>query len=289
MNAQIYFFSGTGNSLHVARELQERLGGGEPVPIVGALRAGRIASTAETVGLVFPIHNLTSPAIVRTFVRRADLRSAKYLFAVATRECSEVVFLEIDRLLARQGRSLKAWFSLEMPCTYTPLFPLPSAEERARMERKLEQNLGRIGAVVAAREVSRQRDDPLVFFFGRVLYPGIKAYMFAFRFPGMARSFHADSRCTGCGVCGRVCLAGRIRMRDGRPEWRGDLDCLYCFACLHLCPAQAVQIRGRNTEARGRYRYTGTKPADIERQKGIPARAGGDGPPGAAGGSSIPV
>jgi ferredoxin len=270
VSTQIYYFSGTGNSLHVARELQKRLGGAELVPIVGALKTERIASAAETVGLVFPIHNLTSPTIVRTFVERADLRSAKYLFAVATRECSDIVFLEIDRLLALKGKALKAWFSVEMPCTYTPLFPLPSAKAEAEMERKLEEDLEKIAAVVAAGEESRQRDDPIVFFFGHILYPAIKAYMFAFRFPGMARSFYADSKCTGCGVCERICPAGRIRMADGRPEWRRDVDCLYCFACLHLCPAQAVQLRGRNTKNRGRYRYPGTKPADIARQKEPP-------------------
>ena len=168
------------------------------------MKAERIESAAETVGLVFPIHNLNSPAVVRDFLRCADLRSAKYLFAVATRLCFEVVFLEIDKLLVRQGKGLKAWFSVETPCSYTPMFPLPAPDEAAGMERRLRKDLEKISAVLAAGEEWRRRDSPLAFIVGRTIYPAVRAYMFAFRFPGMARSFYAGPQCTGCGVCGRV-------------------------------------------------------------------------------------
>ena len=96
MNVQIYYFSGTGNSLHVARELERRLPETVLVPIVSVLRDDKIKTTAETVGLVFPIHNLTTPIPVKRFLQRVDMRSAKYIFAVATRLCSDKVFLDID-------------------------------------------------------------------------------------------------------------------------------------------------------------------------------------------------
>ncbi|MBN1877033.1 MAG: EFR1 family ferrodoxin [Anaerolineae bacterium] len=264
---QIYYFSGTGNSLHVARELTKRFPDATLVPMLSVLRDDRIASTAETVGLVFPIHNLTLPLLVRRFLQQADFKSATYMFAISTRLCSDKVFSDIDKLLAKQGKSLDATFSVEMPCTYTPLFKSPSQEELARMEAELQKRIDTIQTVIVNRQTSREKDDPLVFFLGHILYPVITAYMQNVRFPGMIRSFYADSKCTGCGVCEKVCLTGRIHMKDNRPEWSNRIDCAYCFACLHYCPVQAIQIRGRSTIAKGRYHHPEITVADITRQK----------------------
>jgi len=267
VGTQIYYASGTGNSLHVARELEKRLPETVLVPIISVLRDDRVQTTAETVGLVFPIHNLTVPIPVTRFLQRVDMSSARYCFAVATRLCSDKVFQHIDKMLERQGKSLDAFFSVEMPCTYIPLFTLPSQDTIARMEAELQKRLDDIQAVVAGKQVHREKDDPLVFLFGHILYPLITAFMFKVRFPDMARSFYADSKCTGCGLCEKVCLSGRIRMQDGKPEWIESIDCVYCFACLHYCPVEAIQIKGRKTDQKGRYHHREVKAADIARQK----------------------
>ena len=52
MSTDICTFSGTGNSLHVARELQRRLTNPNLVPIVRLLRQETIETGADTVGLV---------------------------------------------------------------------------------------------------------------------------------------------------------------------------------------------------------------------------------------------
>lgn len=267
MNTEIYYFSGTGNSLHVARELERRLPETVLVPIISALRDDEIATTAEAVGLVFPIHSLTTPVPVERFLQRADLRSARYTFAVATRLCSEKVFLKVDKLLERQGKSLDACFSVEMPCTYTPLFQIPSQDTIAEMETELQKSLDGIQTTVASRQTHREKDDPLLFVLGRTLFPLITAFMFNVRFPDMARSFYADSRCTGCGLCEKVCLSERIRMKNDKPEWIETIDCVYCFACLHYCPVEAVQLRGRKTVTKGRYHHPEVKAAALARQK----------------------
>lgn len=267
MSTQIYYLSGTGNSLHVARELEKRLPKTVLVPIISALRDHRIETTAETVGLVFPIHNLTTPISMVRFLQQVDMRSAMYVFAVATRLCSDKVFLNIDKILEKQGKSLDAYFSVEMPCTYIPLFTLPSQDAIAKMETELQKRLDEVQTIVANQQINREKDDLLVFLLGHILYPMITAFMFKVRFPDMARSFYADSRCTGCGLCERVCLSERIRMKNDHPEWIESVNCIYCFACLHYCPVEAVQLRGRKTITKGRYHHSEVRAADIAVQK----------------------
>ncbi|MGZ7067312.1 MAG: hypothetical protein ACXVHT_03350, partial [Methanobacterium sp.] len=62
MGTEIYYFSGTGNSLHVAKELQKRIPKTKLIPIVSLLNKENIEIISDTVGFVFPIHLAMAPA-----------------------------------------------------------------------------------------------------------------------------------------------------------------------------------------------------------------------------------
>ncbi len=53
MSTEIYYFSGTGNSLHVARELQKRIPETNLIPMVSLLNKDIIEINGETLGLCF--------------------------------------------------------------------------------------------------------------------------------------------------------------------------------------------------------------------------------------------
>jgi ferredoxin len=77
-------------------------------------------------------------------------------------------------------------------------------------------------------------------------------------------SLSAGDSCNGCGICGKVCPAGNIRIVDGKPEWLHR--CENCRACLNWCPRQA--IRGEVFSNRYFYRHPGVKLQDMLMQKG---------------------
>ncbi|MBN1584290.1 MAG: EFR1 family ferrodoxin [Anaerolineae bacterium] len=85
MSTEIYYFSGTGNSLHVARELQKRIPEARLVPIVALVDRKSVIAHGETVGFVFPHYASTLPKVVHRFIEKLDLESARCLFAIATR------------------------------------------------------------------------------------------------------------------------------------------------------------------------------------------------------------
>jgi len=114
---EIYYYSGTGNSLHVARELQKRVQGVTLIPIVSLLEYDIIETKTETVGFVFPINLSTVPVIVRKFVRKLNLSSASYIFAVATRSgypgpCHP--YIALQRILSQKYKMLNAYFMINM-------------------------------------------------------------------------------------------------------------------------------------------------------------------------------
>lgn len=85
MATEIYYFSGTGNSLYVAKELQKRLPESKLLPIVSLLNQDTIQTQADTIGIVFPIRGPTFPIAIKMFLIKADLESTDYIFAIATR------------------------------------------------------------------------------------------------------------------------------------------------------------------------------------------------------------
>lgn len=66
MNTEIYYFSGTGNSLHVAKELQKRIPEVNLIPIISLSDKNSIEINSEAVGFIFPIYMTSIPVPVRT-------------------------------------------------------------------------------------------------------------------------------------------------------------------------------------------------------------------------------
>lgn len=265
---EIYYFSGTGNSLHAARELQKKLPGVTLTPIMAALREQKIRSTADTVGFVFPIHAFTMPLVVEEFIKRADFGSASYIFALTTRFCSPRSISRIDQILRKKGKSLDAFFSVRMPQNYLPAFDVESPEQIAESETRLQDTLDTVQDIILNEQKSRPEPPPVpVKIMTGAVFPVITALDRATRYFRLEEKFYADDRCTGCGTCEKVCLAGKINRQDGRPVWDTGTDCTFCFACIHYCPAHAIQIRGKKTAERGRYQHPRINADDIAGQK----------------------
>ncbi len=264
MKTQIYYFSGTGNSLHIARQLKKRVPGSTLVSMVAAERSGLLKAEAERVGFVFPIHCLCVPLFVRAFLEKIDLSGATYLFAVTSRECSVKVFSRVDRVLSKQERRLDASFAVQMPETYLPVFEVDTDEEIRRKEAAMLGEMDFIASVVNGRKRYRKPDPKE---FGMYLYYIMRPVMIFLynrtRYFNLENRFHADANCTGCGLCNDICLSGRIRMSGDKPVWDKQTGCLFCFACIHYCPAQAIQIRRSKSAARGRYHHPEVSAGDL--------------------------
>jgi hypothetical protein len=115
MGTEIYYFSGTGNSLYVAKELQKRVTEAKLIPIVSLLNRDIVESVSDSVGFVFPIHLAMAPAPVIDFVKKLDLKSAEYIFAIATRAGSQHrAFIDLENILKKKDKSLDSFFTLNM-------------------------------------------------------------------------------------------------------------------------------------------------------------------------------
>lgn len=50
-----------------------------------------------------------------------------------------------------------------------------------------------------------------------------------------------SDRCSGCGLCVRVCPTGTLAIRNGRAVVARPAACEYTGLCELICPTQAIQ------------------------------------------------
>jgi len=282
MRVEIYYLSGTGNSLHVAKELQKRITATKLIPIVGLLPHKRIQIEASTIGLIFPVQALGIPVVIRRFLRRARMEKGAYVFAVATREGTVFHgFRQINGLLRRNRQKLSSQFLLTMPTSdprakgYRP----PTETTIVDMEQGIEKKLDVIAQTIRTKRLLLENgsESPIKTPYGKVRnYVLERLVLLAHRTSehiGGVNYFYADAKCTGCGICSTVCLSSKIVMDEKRsPAWQRGVLCYMCFACVNHCPKESVQIRSiwavqSHTTENGRYSHPYATAKEIAAQK----------------------
>lgn len=248
----IYCFSGTGNSLRVARELAGLLH--ERLSRIDEAACPTLPSApSEAFGLVFPVYAWGLPLAVENFLNRLPARNgpaSPYIYGVLT--CGDDIGRTDSLLraaLAAKGYSLRAVYSIQMRNTYVclPGFDTDSPEtERAKLEKALKLT-ATIAARIARRETTTRAD----------VHPGsiprIKSYVLRPLFNRLLtsdRHFHiAPDKCTLCHRCIQACpLHNLVAGEDGSPRWQGN--CTHCLACYHACPRHAIAY-GKFTQGKG--------------------------------------
>ncbi|HYH01908.1 MAG TPA: EFR1 family ferrodoxin, partial [Bacillota bacterium] len=115
MKTKIFYFSATGNSLALARKIGAGLGDAELISIPRVLQEP-VTIDVERVGLVFPVYAWGMPRIVHDFVKRLQIHTNPYIFAVAT--CAGVPgggLKELAKIIRKKGGVLAAGFAVNEP------------------------------------------------------------------------------------------------------------------------------------------------------------------------------
>jgi ferredoxin len=249
MKVEIFYFSGTGNSLAVARDLSESLGG-RLCPIAARMSGGMPGLDAELIGLVFPVYYAGLPPIVRRFAENLEMSSDTYLFAVVTYGGGiGNTVRELRAALPAGPRALSAAFGAHMPqnAFYKPW------ENRQKIFSAWKRKKEKIATAVQSRRRGMLLGDAAA---RTLLHPVGKAFeprtrRFLSRISGTSRDEHIDDlihgadhefrateNCNGCGICSQICPVENIKLVEYRPVWQHR--CENCIACYTWCPQQAI-------------------------------------------------
>jgi ferredoxin len=268
MSTTIYWFSGTGNSLAVARAIADRTDDAALVPITATLGERRVYGEG-TIGIVCPVYFYSLPLVVKEFIERLDVSKADYAFVVVTMGGMPGMAIEHARsLLRRAGRNLDAEYALMMPGNYIAEYNVRGDDAVRRMTARAGARAADIADAIRSKR-RRRSLGPLFFVPLSALIYALAGRWFAKGCRERDERFTVSSACIGCGSCVRVCPVDNIEMADDRPSWRHH--CEQCYACIHFCPECAIQLRGGKTERRRRYHHPDVTLGDIavQREAGV--------------------
>jgi ferredoxin len=246
MEKTIFYYTGTGNSLWVARTLAEDLGNAEVISIVAWMKE-RIPIQSEVVGVVFPIHMWGLPAPIIGFIKELRNLRAKYVFAVGV-DAGQVAnaLIQLKNILLKNEIILDCGFEIKLPSNYIP-WGGPGSKEKQNLQFELARQ--KISGIIESINKKEKGHIDKGTLWERILFTQIYKLGFP-RVPKMDRSFWVDEKCNHCGICSKVCPADNITLVEGKPTWKHH--CEQCLACLQWCPQEAIQS-GKKTPQYERY------------------------------------
>jgi len=256
----IFYFTGTGNSLWIAKVLALNLQDSKIIPVLNPSVSE--INDSETVGIVFPVYMHKMPYLVADFIK--SLPKVEYLYAVAV-NAGDIgqAFSYFRKQLSYGTNDLRSGFSIVTPSNYLPFGEAVEGEKREIIFNTGRAKLERISRIIEEKKSFFDREDG---FFKKNIYPGM-LYSMGYKYLNfLDKNFYVEESCTSCGICEKVCPVGNITRPDGRPVWHKS--CQMCFACINLCPESSIQY-GRKTSGMKRYRNPEVSVHDIIKQKSV--------------------
>jgi ferredoxin len=258
MGTTIFYFTGTGNSMMIARDLAAQLGNGTEITSIPQAIHKEIVLSSECIGFIMPVYFWGMPLMVEDFIKKLAMGKAKYIFAVVTFGGKPGSTLyQIDDLLKQKGVELSAGFEIQLPENYIPLYNLPSPAEQENQIKNGKIKIREIAEMISSRQKHEINQDSTGFII-RIL--SVLFHKRSAKFHKDAAKFWVTEKCNDCGTCKLICPVQNIRLDDGRPRWGNK--CEQCLACIHWCPTQAIEF-GEKTLNRKRYRNPELRLQDI--------------------------
>ena len=248
----ILYFSGSGNSLAVARRIAEKTGE-RTMPLREA--TGKDLMSEKRIGLVFPTYWLDAPTAVRDLVPQLQIAPTAYVFIVITcgAQTNNAIWT-VRRLLRKKGVKVAYCNKIRVPDSSAIGFGRNPNDHAWKFERyapRLEKIIDDIAVGTCALHFSGF--DPFGWLLNR---PVIAA-----KTQKMTRPVCNTAICVGCGICEKVCPQRNITIVGDKAKV-GD-RCTMCLACVHFCPHQAMEIGGKPTKKEHQYHHPEVKLKDM--------------------------
>jgi ferredoxin/flavodoxin len=240
MENVVFYFSGTGNSLTVAKTLSRELGNGE---VVSMAKSGNYtaAKRYDTIGFVYPVYYWGLPKSVADFVKGIKCADkAAYYYAIAT--YGGIIgngVSQIKELLDTQGIRLNYGGKLRMVANCIISYDIFN-----NIDKCLKQADKKLLAMV--QDIKNKKENKI----GRPNKHIERMYINMMQGASLSKDYNINNDCVGCGICKELCPVKNIELINKKPVFNNN--CASCLSCMQYCPKKAINYKDK-TQKRKRY------------------------------------
>ncbi|MCL2376593.1 MAG: EFR1 family ferrodoxin [Defluviitaleaceae bacterium] len=243
------YFSGTGNTAHVARLFADKMQG-KCLSIEDEADFAAEIAAHDTIAFCYPIYGSRVPLIMREFAAaHADTLQGKKLIILVT----QLIFSGdgarvFTDLFPKDHFDVIYAEHFKMPnnvCNFA-LLRKTSEKSTFRCMKMAESKTERICKDINNGIIKRRGFSPVAKLLGKaqgIPWQGDSANPAAIKGTMEAKaksSVKIDDDCTVCGLCATVCPMKNLEIADGKVLHKSN--CTMCYRCINLCPHKAITV-----------------------------------------------
>ncbi|MBN2190163.1 MAG: EFR1 family ferrodoxin [Candidatus Aureabacteria bacterium] len=239
-NIDIYFFSGTGNTLLVARKIREKLfSSGYEVNLFPIEKSDPSSvNVNNTIGLGFPVAVQSTYPFVWDFIKNLPEGNSTEIFMFDTLAAfSGGIVGALKTFLLKKKYMPIGAEEIKMPSNFLTVSGNPEKNSK-KVEKGLEA--AEKYAEKLINNTAKWRRIPILC---RILfYLGTNKSVWKGLSEKAALGISED-KCTKCGLCAVLCPVNNIEIKEGYPVF--SKKCQLCMRCISFCPSGAILKSGK--------------------------------------------
>lgn len=257
MNKVIYFFSGTGNNLAVARTLSKLLEDTDILPITTLLTHKKIDKKYQIVGFCSPAYYCHIPPIVKKSMKNLIFTPTQRVFTIVC--CSGNQghsLLDLRESVNSSNKEVNQEFSLTFPGNNILLHDAYPKLYQKFLIKKAQKKLSKISYLILNNVKTKPASETILYKLANK--NSLDQSIDTLHLKGSL--FTINEFCIYCGRCAKLCPVDNIKVTYNSVTFSNK--CQQCMSCIQWCPQHAINYLNQ-TQTRQQYHNPEIKLMDM--------------------------
>lgn len=248
----VLFFSATGNTEFIARQLALKLGD-DCLNLLDRVKRGDHSPLHSEKPFIIcaPVYVCEMPRFLAKYLKQQTFTGSREVYFIFTSGGYAGISGQLAKAMVRKKKmKYLGHAEFKMPRNYVAndhysMLPAEQVQERILNScRHLEE-------VVADIQAGRKLKARHIWLFETIITLPFNPVWSRLKYK--TDDFYTTDACVGCGKCERLCPLNNISLKERKPVW--GQECTHCMACIANCPTEAIEY-GTISQTKEKYRFS---------------------------------